>query len=86
MNEPLTSPPTPTPTPTSVPTCVKIQQHVHQCTDCKRKLSFDPVEKALIKSYSIKNDILELLVFIITGILLIIILNLIVKIKMYTKV
>lgn len=47
--------------------CKKIVLHVHECHDCKRKLSFDPVEKALLKSVSIKNDIIELIIYIFNG-------------------
>ena len=64
-----------------VDVCTKIQDHILICTNCKFKLDYDPNEKALHKSYSIKNDIMELLAYIITGILIILILNLIVKLK-----
>lgn len=47
--------------------CKKIVLHVHECHHCKRKLSFDPVEKALLKSVSIKNDVIELIAYIFNG-------------------
>jgi len=66
---------------TSHATCKKIQDHVVICKDCHKILSFDPVEKSLLKSYSLKNDILEVLTFIMTGVIIIIVLHLIVELK-----
>jgi hypothetical protein len=62
-------------------TCTKIQEHVGICTKCSKALSFDPIEKSLLKSYSIRNDVLELCTFIVTGVIIIIILHLIVELK-----
>ena len=56
--------------------CDKISTHVHHCKQCQRRLSFDPVEKALLKTHSVKNEILELCAFIILGVMIIIILQL----------
>lgn len=65
--------------------CEHIEQHVKKCRKCIQNLSFNPIEKALLKSYSIKNDIMELVVFIATGVLLIIILRMILYIKGYSS-
>lgn len=51
--------------------CDEIAKHVYQCQVCQRRLSFDPIEKSLLKTHSIKNEIFELLAFIIFGILII---------------
>lgn len=48
--------------------CEKIETHVNNCSQCKRRLAFDPVEKAILKSVSIKNDVIELTVYIFNGI------------------
>jgi hypothetical protein len=47
--------------------CDKIRQHVHQCKICQRRLSFDPIEKSLLKTHSVKNEIMELIAFISIG-------------------
>ncbi len=47
--------------------CDDVADHVHQCMKCQRRLSFDPIEKALLKSHSIKNEILEFLAFLVMG-------------------
>ena len=67
-------------------TCTKIQQHIRICNNCKSKLDYDPNEKALQKSYSMKNDVMELLVYIVSGIIIIFILNLIVELKIRDRV
>jgi hypothetical protein len=65
--------------------CAKIQDHILICNNCKNQLGYDPNEKALMKSYSIKNDVMELLVYVITGIIIILILNLIVELKIQNR-
>ena len=57
--------------------CDKISGHVHNCKQCQRRLSFDPVEKALLKTHSVKNEIFELIAFIILGIIIIFALHII---------
>ena len=47
--------------------CDDVSDHVHQCMQCQRRLSFDPVEKALLKSHSVKNEIIEFLAFMVMG-------------------
>jgi hypothetical protein len=71
---------------TTVDVCKKIQDHILVCKNCKTKLDYDPYEKALLKSYSIKNDIMELLVYIITGIIIIYILHFIVELKVHQAI
>lgn len=55
--------------------CDSIYTHVHQCNHCQRRLSFDPIEKALLKTHSVKNEILELIAFIFLGIMIILIVH-----------
>jgi len=55
--------------------CDKIYSHVNQCKHCQRRMSFDPVEKALLKTHSIKNEILELVAFLALGVLIIFVLR-----------
>jgi hypothetical protein len=59
--------------------CKKIELHVLECSKCQKQLQFNPIEKALLKSYSIRNDIFELVTFIATGIFMIIILELMIR-------
>lgn len=47
--------------------CDDVADHVHQCMLCQRRLSFDPIEKALLKSHSMKNEITEFLAFMMMG-------------------
>lgn len=61
--------------------CDKISTHVHECKTCQRKLSFDPVEKALLKTHSIKNEIMELVAFVSMGAMIIVILYYVVLYK-----
>ena len=65
--------------------CDKIQTHVTECVICQRRLSFDPIEKALLKTHSVKNEIIELLAFIATGCMIIIILYMLLKYKTATS-
>ena len=67
--------------PQQLVTCLKIQDHVLMCQDCQKILSYDPIEKSLLKTSSIKNDILELFTFLITGVVLLTILYFIVQLK-----
>ena len=62
--------------------CDNISRHVSECKTCQRRLSFDPIEKALLKTHSVKNEIMELIAYIVTGIVLIVALHLISKVKM----
>ena len=55
--------------------CDKVSAHVNDCQRCQRRLSFDPIEKALLKSHSIKNECFELIAFIAVGIFIIILLQ-----------
>jgi len=52
---------------TSHQMCDKIRDHVHQCKTCQRRFSFDPIEKALLKTHSVKNEVMELIAFISLG-------------------
>lgn len=54
--------------------CDKIIYHVSMCNKCQRKLSFDPTDMAILKSYSITNEILEVIVYICLGIFIIFVL------------
>ena len=47
--------------------CDDVADHVYNCSLCRRRLSFDPVEKALLRSHSLKNEVLEFLAFMVTG-------------------
>lgn len=67
-------------------TCLDIQTHVNYCFTCQKRLSFDPVEKALLKSHSIKNEIIELTAYIATGIIIILLLYLILEFKQSVKI
>ena len=40
--------------------CDKIQHHVAVCKLCQRRLSFDPIEKSLLKTHSVRQEIFEL--------------------------
>jgi len=51
--------------------CEKVTDHVYQCKVCQRRLSFAPVEKALLKTHSVKNEIIELVAFMTLGIVII---------------
>jgi len=51
--------------------CQQVSDHVHRCKQCQRRLSFDPVEKALLKTHSLKNEIFELLAFVSLGIVVV---------------
>ena len=55
--------------------CKKIELHVLECSHCQRRLAFNPVEKSLLKTYSVKNEIIELIAYISLGIFLIFILS-----------
>lgn len=55
--------------------CDSIYTHVHQCAHCQRRFSFDPIEKALLKTHSVKNEVLELIAFIALGIIIIFIIH-----------
>lgn len=57
--------------------CDKVNTHVHECKQCQRRLSFDPIEKALLKTHSVKNEILELIAFISLGVITIVTLHMI---------
>lgn len=59
--------------------CDKIAQHVYQCETCKRRLSFDPIEKSLLKTHSVRSEIFELIAFIIFGIIVIVMLYFIIN-------
>ena len=52
--------------------CDKIYMHVNQCQQCQRRYKYDPVEKALLKTHSIKNEIMELLAFALLGLVVIV--------------
>ncbi len=47
--------------------CDKVHEHVLKCDLCKRRLSFDPVEKALLKTHSMTNQVLELIAYMIAS-------------------
>jgi hypothetical protein len=53
---------------TSHEMCDKIREHVNLCKTCQRRLSFDPIEKALLKTHSVKNEVMELVAFVCLGI------------------
>lgn len=55
--------------------CDNIYAHVHQCNHCQRRFSFDPIEKALLKTHSVKNEIMELIAFIALGIIIIVLVH-----------
>ena len=55
--------------------CDRVTTHVHQCKQCQRRLSFDPIEKALLKTHSVKNEIFELIAFMVLGIVIIILVH-----------
>jgi len=55
--------------------CKKIEIHVIGCHNCKRKLSFNPIEKSILKTYSVKNEIIELIAYIGLGVFIILILD-----------
>jgi hypothetical protein len=55
-----------------MPICDKIARHVHECKTCQRKLSFDPVEKALLQTHSMSNEIMELIAFLALGAIIIV--------------
>ncbi len=61
--------------------CEQVSNHVHECNICQRRLSFDPVEKALLKTHSVKNEIIELIAYIATGVIIIVVLHLLLKFK-----
>ena len=52
--------------------CDGVSEHVHECKRCQRRLSFDPIEKSLLQTHSITNEILELIAFIVLGLMIII--------------
>lgn len=51
--------------------CEDVADHVHHCMVCQRRLSFDPIEKALLKTHSLKNEVMEFLAFTVTGLVVI---------------
>ena len=55
--------------------CDKIYLHVIKCITCQKRLSFDPIEKSLLKTRSVKNEIMELIAYISTGIFIIFVLQ-----------
>lgn len=55
--------------------CNKVFLHVNQCITCQKRLSFDPIEKSLLKTRSVKNELMELLAYISTGIFIILVLR-----------
>ena len=59
--------------------CKQIEKHVLKCLECKKKYTIDPIQKALLNNYSLKNDVIELVTFIIFGTIIITILQLVVK-------
>ena len=61
------------------PPCDKLIDHVSMCTYCQKHLSFDPVEKALLKTHSVKNELFEVILYIAIGIFVIICLRLFVQ-------
>ena len=61
--------------------CDKISEHVHGCATCQRRLSFDPVEKALLKTHSVKNEVMELVAFLTAGLFIIVVLYMLLKWK-----
>jgi len=65
--------------PVHIPPCDKLIDHVGRCRYCQRHLSFDPVEKALLKTHTLKNELLEVLLYIGMGILVIICLRMFVQ-------
>ena len=61
--------------------CDDVANHVYNCRLCQRRLQFDPVEKALLKSHSVKNEVLEFTAFLATGCFIIVILSLVVQLR-----
>ena len=51
--------------------CNSVMQHVGNCKKCKDYFSYDPLEKALVNSYSFKNELIEIVGYILFGILVI---------------
>jgi hypothetical protein len=50
--------------------CNNVRSHVTECKNCQRGLSYDPTEKAIMKTHSIVNEILEMLAYVLLGIFL----------------
>jgi hypothetical protein len=61
--------------------CDDVADHVEHCMLCQRRLSFDPIEKALLKTHSLKNEVMEFFAFVVTGLVVIASLWAVAKVK-----
>ena len=59
--------------------CDKIATHVGLCKLCQMRLSYDPVEKSLLKTNSIHREIIELIAFIVMGVVVIVSIHILTK-------